>query len=128
MENLFIGGLWVIQARHLFLLRTALGVVCFLDCCIKYQRVNVFYSSVRRSVNTAKRMKFFIKDFVSIFDQISRKVDIWSHLRKKTLNKKLSFLCSVSGTLFHLVALILSSKFSTLILKYLGSFFGIFRL
>ena len=33
----------------------------------------------------AQKMKFSIKDFFSIFDQIRRKLWIWSHLLKKSL-------------------------------------------
>ena len=33
--------------------------------------------------NTAQKMKFSIKDFFSKYDQIRRKLWIWSHLLKK---------------------------------------------
>ena len=39
-------------------------------------------------------MKFFIKDFFSICDQIRRKLQIWSHLLKKFLMENFIF-CAV---------------------------------
>ena len=45
--------------------------------------------------NTAKNVKFSIKGFFSKCDQIRRKLRIWSHLLKKSLIKKLHFLCIV---------------------------------
>ena len=36
-------------------------------------------------ISTAQKMKFFIKDFFSICNQIRRKVRVWSHLLKKSL-------------------------------------------
>ena len=35
------------------------------------------------TLNTAQKMKFSIKDFFSKCDQIRRKLEIWSNLRKK---------------------------------------------
>ena len=43
---------------------------------------------------TAKKLKFFIKDFFSKCDQIRRKVRVWSHLLKKSLMENFIF-CSV---------------------------------
>ena len=34
---------------------------------------------------TAQKMKFFVKDFFSKCDQMRRKLQIWSHLLKKSL-------------------------------------------
>ena len=42
-----------------------------------------------------EKNKFFIKDLFSIFDQIRRKLRIYTHLLKRFLIKKTSFLCSV---------------------------------
>ena len=42
----------------------------------------------------AQKMKFSIKDFFSKFQQISRKLRIWSHLLKKVLMENLNF-CAV---------------------------------
>ena len=43
---------------------------------------------------TAQKMKFSIKNFSSNCDQIRRRLRIWSHLLKKSLMEKFSFLCS----------------------------------
>ena len=43
---------------------------------------------------TAQKMKFSIKDFFSKFDQIRRKLRIWSHLLKKSLMENFIF-CAV---------------------------------
>ena len=45
-----------------------------------------------------QKMKVSIKDFFSKYDQIRRKLRIWSHLLKKILNEKLHFLCSARTT------------------------------
>ena len=41
---------------------------------------------------TAQKMKFSIEDFFSKFDQILRKLRIWSHLLKKSLMENFTFL------------------------------------
>ena len=41
--------------------------------------------------NTAQKMKFLIKDFFSKCDQIRRKLQIWSHLLKKSLMENSTF-------------------------------------
>ena len=41
-------------------------------------------------------MKFSIKDFFSKCDQIRKKLQIWSHLRKKSLMENFTF-CAVLG-------------------------------
>ena len=43
---------------------------------------------------TAQKMKFSIKDFFSKYDQIRRKLQIWSHLLEKSLMENLIF-CAV---------------------------------
>ena len=43
---------------------------------------------------TAQKMKFSMKDFFSKFDQIRRKLRIWSHLLKKSLMENIIF-CAV---------------------------------
>ena len=40
---------------------------------------------------TAQKMKFSVKDFFSKCDQIRRKLQIWSHLLKKSLLKNFIF-------------------------------------
>ena len=42
-----------------------------------------------------QKMKFFIKDFFSKYDQIRRKLRIWSHLLKKSLMENFIF-CAVT--------------------------------
>ena len=37
-------------------------------------------------MHTAQKMKFSIKDFSSKYDQIRRKLRIWSHLLEKSLS------------------------------------------
>ena len=44
---------------------------------------------------TAQKIKFSIKDFFSKCDQIRRKVEIWSHLLKKSLMENFIF-CAVN--------------------------------
>ena len=48
--------------------------------------------------NTARKMKFSIKDFFSKYDQIRRKMRIWSHLLKKSLMENF-ILCAVQQTI-----------------------------
>ena len=43
---------------------------------------------------TGQKMKFSVKDFFSKCDQIRRKLQIWSHLLKKSLLKNFIF-CAV---------------------------------
>ena len=44
-------------------------------------------------------MKFSVKDFFSKFDQIRRKLRIWSHLLKKFLMESLIFCAVIEVTL-----------------------------
>ena len=44
-------------------------------------------------IDTAQKMKFFVKDFFSECDQIRRKLQIWSHLLKKSFMVNFIFLC-----------------------------------
>ena len=41
--------------------------------------------------NTAQKMKFSIKDFFSKYDQIRKKLQIWSHLLQKSLMENFIF-------------------------------------
>ena len=45
---------------------------------------------------TAQKMKFSIKGFFSKYDQIRRKLQIWSHLMKKSLMENFVF-CAVNA-------------------------------
>ena len=56
---------------------------------------NCFHQHVQTfPIYTAQKMKFSIKDFFSKYDQIHRKLRIWSHLLKKFLMENFIFLCS----------------------------------
>ena len=52
------------------------------------------FSFLRFLFITAQKMKFSIKDFFNKYDQISKKLRIWSHLLKKSLMKNFNF-CAV---------------------------------
>ena len=51
----------------------------------------------RRMKSTSQKMKFFINEFFSKYDQICRKLRIWSHLLKKSLMENFIF-CAVKYT------------------------------
>ena len=48
-------------------------------------------------------MKFSIKDFFSKYDQIRRKLRIWSHLLKKSLMENFIFLCREFVFFFYIM-------------------------
>ena len=50
------------------------------------------YKLLSLRVNTAQKMKFSIKDYFSKYDQIHRKLQIWSHLLRKSLMENFIFL------------------------------------
>ena len=52
------------------------------------------YMDIQMYNDTAQKMKFFIKDFLSKCDQIRRNLRIWSHLLKKSLMENFIF-CAV---------------------------------
>ena len=58
--------------------------------------LQVFYRCFFKDVSlyTAQKMKFSIQDFFSKYDQISKKLRIWSHLLTKSLMKNFIF-CTV---------------------------------
>ena len=47
------------------------------------------------AISTAQRMKLSVKDFFSKYDQICRKLRIWSRLLTKSLMENFIFWCSV---------------------------------
>ena len=47
--------------------------------------------SFRNGTHAAQKMKFSIPDFFSKCDKIRRKLQIWSHLLKKTVMEKFIF-------------------------------------
>ena len=54
--------------------------------CLRFCSYPVFVSLL-----TAQKMQFSIKDFLSICDQIRRKLRFWSHLLKKSLTENFIF-------------------------------------
>ena len=60
-------------------------------------------------------MKFAIKDSFSKCDQTHRKLQIWSHLLKKSLMENLFFLCSESVITkkFQQILVVIKNKFAT---------------
>ena len=50
--------------------------------------------NARRSI-TSQKMKFFFKDFFKKWAQVRRKLQIWSHLLRKSLMENFIFLYSV---------------------------------
>ena len=51
--------------------------------------------------STAPKMKFSITDFFSKYDQIRRKLRIWSHLLKKSVTE--IFFCSVAVVVIYVI-------------------------
>ena len=64
--------------------------ICYILFSKPFKVLKCFFPSA----NTAQKVKFSIEDFFSKCDQIRRKLRIWSHLLKKSFNRKLHFLCS----------------------------------
>ena len=66
-----------------------------LEWCFKWRFCLIVNSYIFgpniRDVNTALKMKFFIKDFFSKCDQIQSFFWIWSHLLKKSLMENFIF-------------------------------------
>ena len=58
---------------------------------------------------TAQKVRFFIEDFFSYCDQISRKLRIWSHLLKKLFVGKFIF-CAVCDDYFVSLLLLLPKR------------------
>ena len=44
-----------------------------------------YFKKLKNSGDTAQKLKFSFKNFFSKCDQMRRKLQIWSHLRKKIL-------------------------------------------
>ena len=57
----------------------------------------LWWSIFEKIVNTAQKMKFSIKDFFSKCDQIRKKLQIWSHLLKKSLMENFIFCVLCNG-------------------------------
>ena len=76
---------------------------------------------------TAQKMEFSIKDFLSKCDQIRRKLQIWSHLLKKSLNGKLrfcpvSFFCTIFKNYVHF-----SGSAEILVARRVPKYFPLFQ-
>ena len=56
--------------------------------------INEYIRGSSELLNTAQKIKFFIKDFFRKCDQIRKKLHIWSHLLKKSLMENFMF-CAV---------------------------------
>ena len=54
-------------------------------------------------IYTAQEMKFTVKDFFSIYDQSCRKLQIWSHLLKKSLMENFIFCVVMMVLVSHMV-------------------------
>ena len=61
---------------------------------IKLSLRNGCFPSYLKSADTAQKIKFFLKDFFSKYDQIRSFLRIWSHLLKKSLMENFIF-CAV---------------------------------
>ena len=72
------------------------------------------------STYTAQKMKFSIEDFFSKYNQICRKLRIWSHLLKKYLMENFIF-CAVIHT-FHTSQLQLTRLLSLFDLSFENAF------
>ena len=76
-------------------------------------------------------MKFSIKDFFSKFDQIRRKLRIWSHLLKKSLMENFIF-CVVYNNKFGIAdsnqITGRSSKIQMIFIFYLETYFSLLML
>ena len=70
----------------------------FVD--MKYMSVVIAERQNSFDMITAQRMKFSINGFFSKYDQIRRKLQIWSHLLKKSLMKNFIF-CAVDILQFY---------------------------
>ena len=87
---------------------------------ISHPRVPIL---THRVTNTAQKMKFFIKDFFSKYDQIRSFLRIWSYLLKKSLMKNFIFCavfvtrCVSIGTLGWLIENSLSNWLNTVVLS-----------
>ena len=57
----------------------------------------ISYLALKMTVTTAQKRNSSIKDLFSKSDQILRKLHTWSHLQKKILNRKPTFLCIDHG-------------------------------
>ena len=76
----------VITPREYFNQSILSSALCFET---PIEAIHYFKRTGFSSRTTAQKMKFNIKDFFSKFDQIRRKLRLWSHLLKKSLMENL---------------------------------------
>ena len=69
---------YAVPVKHL--VKTVLKEVCTLHTLLPDEQ----WKNLQR-ISTTQRMKFFTMDFFSKYDQIHRKLRIWSHVLKKSL-------------------------------------------
>ena len=91
-----------IRLHELFLFQISTILISISNLCAKlkysfapspiFYQHKLFYQ--QSGSNAAQIMKFSIKDLFSKFDQIRRKLRIWSHVLKKSLMEKFIF-CAV---------------------------------
>ena len=65
--------------------------VNILKKLVKTVADNVEKKRINNVISTAQKMKFSIKDFFSKCEQMRRKLQIWSHLRRKSLMENFVF-------------------------------------
>ena len=72
--------------------------------------------------NTAQKLKFSIMDFFSKCDKIRRKLRIWSHLMKKSLQRNFIF-CAVKVEIEKIYNIYLLQSFNRRCNRYLADIF-----
>ena len=70
------------------------------------------YIKIKVSTHIVQKMKFSMKDFFSICDQIRRKLQIWSHLLKKSFMESLSSSALTIPLSYFNYVIVLNSFFS----------------
>ena len=91
-------GIWVTQIIYYYIhLYTVCDFLTIKHYCILLLTPHFREKYDIKERTTAQKMKIFSKDFFSKWDQIRRKLRIWSHLLKKSLMENFIF-CSVNIT------------------------------
>ena len=86
-------------------------------------QTSYFEWEIENHAYTAQKMKFFIKDFFSKFDQIRSFLRIWSHLVKKSLMENFIF-CAVLQVTWETWTLLLTFQFNFALFKMKIKYFG----
>ena len=91
LSNIFIFSQLPSQGMPTMFRYSRLEYCAFVQhCCSKVTIVYIDYNLLDNRVHYTK-MKFSIKDFISKYNQIRRKLRIWPHLLKKSLMKNFIF-------------------------------------